>query len=406
MTLKLTAAATLISLTAASLAWGQAAPDPGDWDAVLAKASGQEVFFHAWGGDPRRNDYISWAAGLVAERYGVTVNHVKLSDTAEAVSRVVAEKGAGRNKGGSVDLIWINGPNFASMKSQDLLYGPWAEELPNWQYVDVAGKPTVQNDFTVPTEGLEAPWGMAQVVFYSDAKRLPEPPNSIEKLGEWAAENPGRFSYPQPPDFLGLTFLKQAVSALMPDPAVLQQPVDEVDYDALSEPLWSWLDALTPNLWRSGRAYPANTTHLKQLLADGELEIAFSFNQSEASAAIANGELPETVRSWVLEGGTIGNANFVAIPYNANAKEGAMVFANFLMSPEAQARAQDPEVLGNFTILDVDTLMPEDRVIFDALDLGVATLTPAELGDALPEPHPSWMERLSLDWTRRYGVGQ
>ncbi len=398
--------AALICLTTASAAMAQPVPDPTDWDGVLAEAGGQQVFFHAWGGDPRRNDYIAWAAEQVQDRYGVTVNHVKLSDTAEAVSRVVAEKGAGRDSGGSVDLIWINGANFASMKAQDLLFGPWAEQVPNWQYVDVTGKPTVQTDFTVPTDGLEAPWGMAQVVFYSDAERLPDPPASIPALGEWVTANPGRFSYPQPPDFLGVTFLKQAVSALIPDPSILQHPVSDADYDAVMEPLWTWLDTLTPNLWRSGRAYPANTSHLRQLLADGEIEIAFSFNQSEASAAIANGELPDTVRSWVLEGGTIGNANFVAIPYNASAAAGAMVFANFLMSPEAQAHAQDPAVLGNFTVLDMAALSPEDRALFDALDLGTATLTPDQLGDALPEPHPSWMERLSLDWTRRYGVGQ
>ena len=117
-------------------------------------------------------------------------------------------------------------------------------------------------------------------------------------------------------------------------------------------------------------------------------------------------QLPESVRSYVLDGGTIGNANFVAIPYNSSAKAGAMVVANFLMSPEAQIRAQDPAVLGNFTVLDPDALDAEDQAALAALDLGPATLTPEELGAALPEPHPSWMERLSRDWLQRFGVGQ
>jgi putative thiamine transport system substrate-binding protein len=395
----------LLALSLAAAA-AQPAPDPSDWGAILREAEGQKVFFHAWGGDPRRNAYVDWAAREVADRYGVTVTQVKLADTAEAVSRVVAERAAGRGDGGSVDLIWINGPNFAAMKRQGLLFGPWAEQLPNWAYVDVEGKPTVQSDFTIPTDGLEAPWGMAQVVFYHDAARVPSPPRSIEALQVWVASHPGRFTYPQPPDFLGLTFLKQAVIATIPDPELLRRPVDGADYEAANAPLWAWLDALTPNLWRGGRAYPASTNRLKQLMADGEIDIAFSFNQAEASAAIANGELPDTVRSYVLDGGTIGNANFVAIPYNASAKAGAMVFANFLLSPEAQARAQDPAVLGNFTVLDLDTLPPEDRARFEAIDLGPATLGPEALGPALPEPHPSWMERLARDWTLRYGVGQ
>lgn len=52
------------------------------------------------------------------------------------------------------------------------------------------------------------------------------------------------------------------------------------------------------------------------------------------------------------------------------------------------------------------TLPPEDRALFEALDLGVATLSPEELGPALPEPHPSWMVRAEEDWAKRYGAGR
>ena len=381
-------------------------PDQSNWQAVTEAADGQTVYWHAWGGDPRVNAYIAWAGDEVEARYGVSVEHVKLADTAEAVSRVLAEKAVGREKGGAVDLIWINGENFAAMKEAGLLFGPWAEALPNWHYVDVEGKPTVVSDFTVPTEGFEAPWGMAQLVFFHDMVRLPDPPRSAPALLEWAQANPGRFAYPEPPDFLGTTFLKQVLHGLVADPEILQQPVKETTYSEVTEPLWSYLDALTPHLWRSGRAYPQDGTRLRQLLADGEIDIAFSFNPAEASAAIANEELPSTVRSFVFEGGTIANTNFLAIPFNASAKEGAMVLADFLLSPEAQARKQDPKVLGSATVLDLDALPPEDRARFEALELGIATLGPEELGAALPEPHPSWTARIEADWSARYGVTQ
>ena len=83
-----------------------------------------------------------------------------------------------------------------------------------------------------------------------------------------------------------------------------------------------------------------------------------------------------------------------------------MVVANFLLSPEAQARALDPANLGYGTVLAVDELAPEDQAIFEAIDLGVATLAPDELGPVLPEPHPSWMERIEEDWIRRYGIAE
>jgi putative thiamine transport system substrate-binding protein len=124
-------------------------PDPSDWDAVLAEARGQTFYFNAWGGAQNINAYLAWLGEEMQERFGVGLVHVKLDDTAAAVAKVVAEKAAGKDEGGSVDLIWINGENFASMKEQDLLMTPgWAEKLPNWRYVDVENKPTIRTDFT------------------------------------------------------------------------------------------------------------------------------------------------------------------------------------------------------------------------------------------------------------------
>ncbi|MHA7875148.1 ABC transporter substrate-binding protein [Roseivivax sp.] len=388
----------------APLALAQA-PDPADWAQVTAAAEGQTVYWHAWGGDTATNDFISWVGDRVMAEHGVTLEHVKLSDTGDAVTRVLSEKQAGEDADGAVDLIWINGPNFAAMKEAGILFGPFAEDLPNWQYVDVAGK-TVQTDFTVPTEGLEAPWAMAQVVFMYDTADIDRPLPSAEAIRDWAANNPGRFTYPQPPDFLGATFLKQTLIELVDDNAVLGAPVDEADFQAVTAPLWDYLDALTPNLWRQGRAYPASGPAQIQLLADDEIDLAISFNPNEASRNIAQFKLPETIRTFVLEDGTLGNASFVAIPYNSGSKAGAMVVANYLMSPEAQVRAQDPEVLGYNTVLDMQALSEEQRAAFDALELGVATLSPAELGRVQPEPHPSWMTRVTEEWIERYGVVQ
>jgi putative thiamine transport system substrate-binding protein len=376
------------------------------WEAVLAEARGQTVFWHAWGGDPKINDFIAWLGQQAADRHGVTLEHVKLASTADAVSRVLAERDAGKTAGGAVDLIWLNGENFAAMKAEGLLYGPFAESLPNWRYVDVAGKPAVVTDFTLPTEGFESPWAMAQLVFEYDGARVAEPPRSLQALGDWIAANPGRFTYPQPPDYLGTTFLKQVLYGVLPDPALLQQPVDEAAYEATVAPLWAFLDGIHPHLWRAAKAFPPNEPALGQLLADGEVDIAFAFNPGRASAEIAAGTLPETVRTFTFDGGTIGNASFVAIPFNANARAGALVVANLILDPAVQAQAQNPEVLGFQTVLDLSSLPADDRARFDALPLGAATLPPDRMGPALLEPHASWMGRIAADWVARYGVAQ
>ncbi|MCB9958528.1 MAG: ABC transporter substrate-binding protein [Rhodospirillaceae bacterium] len=378
-------------------------PDDPRWQAIVQQARGQTVYFNAWGGSDRINDYIAWAAGRAEDLYGLAVVHVRVGDISEVVSRVLAERTAGRSAGGSVDLMWINGENFAAMRENGLLGEPFTHLLPSFRYVDTEARPTTVVDFGVPTDGLESPWGMAQLVFLYDTARTSEPPRSIPALLDWAAAHPGRFAYPQPPDFHGSTFLKQALIALVDDPAVLQRPVDEADFAAVTAPLWGYLDALHPNLWRGGAVFPQAGPQLIGLLDDGEIDIAFNFNPSEASAAIASGQLPDTVRTYVLEGGTLANSHFLAIPFNANARAGALVFADFLLSPEAQLRKMDPQVWGDPTVLAYDRLPGDWRVRFQALPLGIATLSADDLGTPLMEPHPSWMTALEAEWQRRYG---
>ena len=380
-------------------------PNPADWNAVKAEAKGQTVYWNAWGGSTTTNDFLAWVGSRVSEDYGVTLEHVKLTNTADAVTRVLAEKQAGENDDGAIDMIWINGANFAAMKEANLLFGPYAEQLPNWSVVDVVGK-TVQSDFTVATDGFESPWAMAQVVFVHDTADMPDRVGSMQALLEWAQANPGRFSYPQPPDFLGTTFLKQVLVDILPDASVLSAPATDENYAEVSAPLWEYLDALTPNLWREGKAYPATGTAMFPLIADDELDLSISFSPGAASTAIANFELPDTVRTFVLDKGTIGNASFVTVPYNSGSKAGAMIVANFLMSPEAQARAQDPAILGYGTVLDMAAITADERAVFDGLDLGIATLSPADRGTVQAEPHPSWATRLADDWADRYGVAQ
>lgn len=404
MTSRLIAAALALPLT-----FGMAfadGPDPANWDAVLTEARGQTVYWNAWGGDERINAFIASVGAEMEARHGVKLEHVRLADTADAVTRVISEKSAGRDTGGAVDAIWINGTNFASMKDQGMLFGPFAESLPNWPLVDTNANPAVLIDFTLPVEGYGSPWAMFQMVFEYDSATVPNPPRSLDALRAWIADNPGRFTYPQPPDFLGTSFLKQALYGVLGDTNILLQPVDEAAYDSVTAPLWAFLDEVTPNLWRSGRAYPANEPALGQLLADGEIDISFAFNPGRASAAIADGTLQDSVRTFVFNEGTLGNSSYLSIPYNAANKAGALVLANMILDPAIQARAQDPAVLGFQTVLGLDRLAPQDRALFDALKLGIATLAPDQMGQALLEPHPTWMTRIAQDWISRYGVGQ
>ncbi|MBO0212126.1 ABC transporter substrate-binding protein [Vibrio sp. Vb2880] len=360
------------------------------WQDISDKARGQTVYFHAWGGSQEINQYIRWAGEQLKTQYGVELKQVKITDTAETVTRLIAEKAAGKESGGSVDLMWINGENFKSMKNNDLLYGPFVETLPNWQYVN-ASLP-IDSDFSEPTEGLEAPWGVGQLVFIYDHQKLNNPPQSFAELLSYAKAFPNRITYPRPPEFHGTSFLKALLIELTNNDTALSKPVDAQSFALITAPLWHYLDELHAVAWRAGKQFPSGSSEMIQLLDDDQIDLALTFNPNAVYSAQASGKLAKTTRSHAMQAGALSNIHFLAIPWNATVKEGALVAINFLMSPEAQSRKGDMNVWGDPSVLRNDVLT------------GSAANT--KLFKSIAEPHPSWQAALEAAWQTRYGAAK
>jgi putative spermidine/putrescine transport system substrate-binding protein len=315
-----------------------------EWERIVEKARGQTVDWFMWGGSPSVNAFVNgYAAQQVKAQYGITLRQVPVRDIAEVMSKLLIEKQAGKTANGEADLLWINGENFRTAKHNGLLFGPFADLLPNQHYVDWE-RAAVKNDFGEPVEGLESPFGSAQVVLAYDTARLPAPPGTMGELVAWIRANPGRFAYPAPPDFTGSVFIRHVFYHAAGDAQAWQGAFDEHAFEAAAADTYRLLRELAPFLWREGKTYPESPVRLAQLFADGEVEFAINYNPSEASKNIHEGLYPETVRTFVFEEGTIANTHFLAIPFNAADKEGAMVVANFLLSPEAQLHKADPTV--------------------------------------------------------------
>jgi putative thiamine transport system substrate-binding protein len=358
-----------------------------DWSKVEEQAKGQTVYFYAWGGSQQINDYLRWADKQLKQQYNVHLEHVKVNDISTAVSRLLAEKAAGKVSGGTIDMLWINGENFKNMKENKLITQPFVQQLPSWQFVN--SDFPIDNDFTEPTDGLEAPWGIGQLIFIHDKKRTPTPPASIQQLLQFAKQNPNKVSYPQPPSFHGTSFLKTALLELAEDPAVLYQAVDENTFAKITQPLWQYLEQLHPIAWQQGKQFPTSSAHTLQLLDDGELDLAVSFNPNEVSSAQSNGTLASTTDSYAMKNGALSNIHFLSIPFNANAKAGALVAINFLLSPKAQSKKGDLSQWGDPSILKTQHIT------------GSAANT--KLFKSIAEPHPSWQAALEQEWQKRYG---
>lgn len=374
------------------------------WEDTLLKSSGQTIFFHAWGGDRNINSYIRWATDEVKKRHNINVKHVKVSDTSNVVARILSEKNAKKDSNGAVDLVWINGENFSMMKKNKLLLREnWIFKIPNSEYLDFKNNPSLLNDFGINTEGREMPWGLSQLTFYYDSKFLKIPPRSSMKLKQYILNNKGRFTFPQPPDFVGTSFLKQILTEVISDKNLLKSEYNPKIHEKELQPLWIWLDEVTPNLWRKGKNYPSNYLALTELVAEREIDIGMAFNISHASNAISEGRLPKTVRSYIHEKGSLANVHFLTIPYNSSKKGAAKIFVNFLISPYAQLRKQNNKYWGDPSVLSMDKLNMDWKKKFNETSKGVATLSNEELKMKFQEPHPSWVKALEEGWIKRYG---
>lgn len=371
------AAALAASAGSAALTSNAFGLDATDWDAVVEAARGSKVAWYGWGGSAPRNELITGTlAPRLKEKYDIDLELVGM-DINDVLTQLSGEFQAGLTEdGGSIDFIWINGENFASAKKNGYLWGPFADDLPNVQsYVDTQAA-DIAYDFGTAVEGYEAPYGKAQMVFWVDGAQVSETETPIdpETFLQFCQDHAGMVTYPEPGDFTGTAFISCLIAGVVGKEefeklATMTDPTEE-EVRAIVEPGMEYLRSLNPYLWKQGQTFPADSTTMHQMYADGELVLDGGYGEPQTD--VDNGLLPATTRSFVLDTGTVGNTNYMAIAANAPHKEAAMVAINEVLSPDYQLIRY--EKLGNITVLDLDKLSEEDRAAFDAVELGSAQL--------------------------------
>ncbi len=353
-----------------------------NWESVEAAASGKTVNWYMWGGSEPVNNFVDEFYGTALQRrYDITLNRVPVADAVEFVNQLLSEKEAGVDPG-SIDLVWINGENFATLKQADMLYGGWTKSMPNSDYVDW-DNPALAYDFGEPIEELESPWSSAQLQLIYDIERIDEEelPSSYAELSEWACANPGRFTYiaPGPGAFQGTRFVKGILYEISGDPGIWRE-FDQSTWDRWAPELWAFLNEMESCLWREGNDYPKDENQLHSLFSNQEVDFSMTQIIAGTGPLIVDGLVPETARAYVLDEYMIGDYNYVAIPKNAPNKAAALVLANLLLEPQFQAAQIIPE--NGFGLgygIDVNLVPEEERqVLEEAAERLAPYATPAE----------------------------
>lgn len=381
------------------------AEDISDWNKVLESASGSSVTFYGWGGSPQVNQWIEGelAKSLKAE-YNITLKRVGM-DIDAVLNQLVNEKTA-EVAAGNIDIIWINGENFYNAKKNQLLFGPFTDYLPRYgTNINTEAKENLY-DFGHLVEGYEAPFGKAQFVMAYDSQKILVPPTDSASLLKWAKENPGKFTYPAPPDFTGSAFIRNIICDIVGYETFLEMDADEETVRKSIEPAIKYLKELNPYLWKGGRTYPAEIALLDNLYSDGELWMTMNYNPNDASSKIDTGVFPESTKTFVFEKGTLGNTHFLAIPFNAPNKEGAMAVIDYILSAEMQASKYDPKNWGDLPVVDYNKITNEQKAMLNKVPQGKATLNPAVLAEKrIPEMPAKLVPIIEKIWMENFAEG-
>ncbi|MFA5523092.1 MAG: ABC transporter substrate-binding protein [Tissierellales bacterium] len=354
-----------------------------DFDAIIEQAKRKTVRFYGWGGDENRNKWLNLTvAPALKEKYDITLEIVGM-DIDNILAKLAGEKQA-NSKQGTIDMIWINGENFYSAKENELLFGPFAEQLPNFnKHIDGEDK-EVKNDFGFPIEGYEVPYGKAQMVFINDSAITSETPRNTEEFMEYCKKYDGKVTYPALPDFTGSAFVRTLIYDIVGHEQFLNMEADKKVVKEAIEPALEYLRELNKYLWNQGKTFPATSGEVDNMFQDSELVMTMSYEPYAAAIGIEKDKYTHTTRTFLFDKGTVGNTNYIAIANNSSNKAAAMVAINEIISAEIQA-AQFEE-LRTLPVVSYDKLRAEEKARFDNVDIGEGVISQDQLlNKRLPE---------------------
>lgn len=366
-----------------------------NWDEVVNAARGKTATMMMYMGGDKGISYMNdFVLPALKEKYDITLQLVP-GQGKEIVAHIISEKEAGKSAG-QVDVVWINGETFYQLRQIDGLYGPYNQYLPNFKKVDTSN-PIVQYDFQENIGGYETPWSIANFALLYDSAAIANPPHTMQEFATYWAAHPGKFTIAE--DFSGYTLLKSWLIELSGSKDGLDGKFDAEKYKTYSTQLWKFINDNKKNFWKQGATFPASNTLVSQMFASGELDFAMSFSNADLDIKIAEKVFKNTVRPLIPKAGSIQNTNYVGIPFNASNKDAAMVIANFLISPEAQAAKANLKYSGSRTVLNNAILSSEEASLFAGNNQVKYALSIDELkGNAIREPVSEYMIRVAADF--------
>lgn len=234
---------------------------------------------------------------------------------------------------GTYDLVLFDGDGFGEMKRKKLIYGPFADRLPNRRLIDVEALSYRYRDAT-PNEGYFLPVSRKMLtllystdIFYDSPENYAEMLDTISKLKGYATYPDPRYTKE------GEAFLLGLVSEAIDMEPFLRPDRNLDDFREQVRQALKPLVIIRANIMNAGLTYPTN---IEQLFTDKKSYLSMSMDYMKVGEMVKEYEYPDNTTPFVLR--PVGTYTTVGvIPFNSENKSGSMVTLSELLSPASQA---------------------------------------------------------------------
>lgn len=382
-------------------------PEVKNWELIKQSAENTEVIMAV---DHSNGEAIEWLRGTFSEylksEYQVTLKLVEQSLT-KTVAELTDEKRR-EVTNGQVDIILIENNGFKEAYENGILYGPFADKLPNIKSTIGLNALSYVAKEGIDTGHYWVPYGRKQLTFIYNQDVFYETPENIEGLKLIMEENKGTITYPDPrKSEEGLAFVLSIIGESLDFEPYLSGNFKQAAFLTAIQPGMDQLMAMKPMLKDSGMVYPASLQALDDLFINGGLSVSYTMDMNYVTDKLREYEYPEGASTFVIPSGVATFYEGAVIAYNSVNKSGAMVVLNALLSPEMQASKCDPKGWGSLPVYEMDIVTEEALTPFKSIKLKGTTVKALEYIEAAkPEFSPQMIAVILAEWERRISAGE
>jgi putative spermidine/putrescine transport system substrate-binding protein len=269
-----------------------------------------------------------WSAAFEKANPSIKVNVITAASSSAAqamYARVVAAEKAGQTP--PIDIL-DDSSYIPQLESAGALQTLTTAEVPDMAEISPAELATYHDD-AVPYRG-------SSVVLAYNSDDVKNPPTTLAGLLGWIKANPGKFAYNLPSGGgSGQAFAEAVVESDIP---AAVQPQFVKGYDESLEKYWTpglaELKSLTPDLY-GGSSYPSSNNATLTDLGNGSIEMGPVWSDG-ANAAIANGELPSSIKFTQISPAFYGGPSYLTLMKGSPNSAAAEKLINYMLTTSAQ----------------------------------------------------------------------